>query len=174
METNEPVLSIIIPTRNRPHLLLRAVESALSQTIADVEVIVVDDGSDPPVRLAVVDPRLRLVRQPQNRGLAAALNAGAKTARGRWIAHLDDDDRLLPTMAEISLNALAQSTLPPPVAVLSGIESVNPDGTVRGQSLPPTHSRGNHYSLELLEPGRVYETRNTFVVERSLLASVGY
>ncbi len=49
---NNPLLSIIIPTYNRPHLLLRAVNSALAQTVEDIEVIVVDDASPEPVQLS--------------------------------------------------------------------------------------------------------------------------
>jgi hypothetical protein len=171
---NRPLLSIIIPTYNRPHLLPRAIESALSQTMQDLEVVVVDDRSEPPLRLHENgDPRVKLIRQPRNRGSVAALNAGARAARGRWIAHLDDDDRLLPHMAEVSLDALSNTLLPPPVAVISGIEEVNPDETVRATFLPPTRPRGQHFSLEQLEPGRVYETRNTCVIERDLLFAVG-
>lgn len=48
---NNPLLSIIIPTYNRPHLLPRAVNSALAQTLEDIEVIVVDDASPEPVQL---------------------------------------------------------------------------------------------------------------------------
>ena len=85
--------SIVIPTRNRPRMLRRAVESALRQRHRSYEIIVVDDASDPPVsvdlgRHAVVS----LVRCPSNVGVAAARNLGASHARGRWIALLDDDD----------------------------------------------------------------------------------
>jgi len=168
-----PTLSIVVPTRNRPELLPGAVESALAQTIGDVEVVVVDDGSVEPVRLAP-DPRVRTVRLPESRGLAAALNAGARTARGRWLAHLDDDDRLSPRMAELSLAAIEGSPLAPPVAALSGLEEVDRDGRVLRTRLPPrSRPRGDHYSLEPLEPGRAYEIRNTMVAERSLVLALG-
>jgi glycosyltransferase involved in cell wall biosynthesis len=91
-----PAVSVIVPTRDRPALLPTAVESVLEQSLGDVEVIVVDDGSREPARLPA-DPRLRVVRFPSSRGLAAALNAGAREARGRWLGHVDDDDRLLRT-----------------------------------------------------------------------------
>jgi glycosyltransferase involved in cell wall biosynthesis len=167
-----PAVSVIIPTRDRPGLLPTAVESVLEQTLGDVEVVVVDDGPREPARLPT-DPRLRIVRLPASRGQAAALNAGAREARGRWLAHLDDDDRLLPHMLEASLEAIEGSTLPPPVAALSGLEFVRPDGTVTAQLLPPTRPRGSHYSLEPVEPGRDYSVRATLVVERSLLLELG-
>jgi glycosyltransferase involved in cell wall biosynthesis len=167
-----PAVSVIVPTRDRPALLPTAVESVLEQSLGDVEVVVVDDGSREPARLAT-DPRLRVVRLPASRGQAAALNAGAREARGRWLGHLDDDDRLLPHMLEASLEAIEQSELPLPVAALSGVAFVRPDGTITAQLLPPTRPRGSHYSLEPVEPGRDYSVRATLVVERSLLLGLG-
>ncbi|MCX7595406.1 MAG: glycosyltransferase, partial [Fischerella sp.] len=93
-----PLLSIIIPTHNRPHLVGRAVKSALEQTVEDFEVIVVDDGSTQPPELPS-DRRLRLLRHEQSRGGAAARNTGTEAACGRWVTYLDDDDLLLPHMA---------------------------------------------------------------------------
>lgn len=120
-----PLLSIIIPTHNRPHLLPKAVQSALRQTLTDLEVIVVDDASAEPVQLPA-HPQLRLIRLSSPRGGAGARNVGTEAARGRWITYLDDDDCLLPHMAQVSLEALQQSTLPPPVGVISGLEIITP------------------------------------------------
>jgi glycosyltransferase involved in cell wall biosynthesis len=163
-----PAVSVIVPTRDRPALLPRAVESVLEQSLGDVEVVVVDDGPHEPARLPS-DPRVRVLRLPVSRGQGAALNVGAREARGRWLGHLDDDDRLLPHMLEASLEAIERSRLPLPVAALSGVEFVRPDGTVTAQLLPPTRPRGSHYSLEPVEPGRSYIVRATLVVERSLV-----
>ncbi len=143
----EPLLSIVILTYNRPQLLERAVRSALSQTVQDLEVIVIDDGSSVPVNLPE-HPKLRVVRLPENRGLAAARNAGAQAARGRWISYLDDDDELLPCFAEVSLDALAQSSLPSPVLVLSGLEVIEKGGRVIETHVPPTLPRGSLFNLE--------------------------
>jgi glycosyltransferase involved in cell wall biosynthesis len=167
-----PSLSVVVPTRDRADNVPTAVESVLQQSLGEVEAVVVDDGSREPVRLPA-DPRLRIVRLPESRGLAAALNAGARDARGHWLGHVDDDDRLLPHMAETSLEAIERAELPPPVAALSGLEVVRPDGTVVTQLLPPTRPRGSHYSLEPLEPGRAYEVRATLVAERSLILELG-
>ncbi|MGC1393766.1 MAG: glycosyltransferase family 2 protein, partial [Coleofasciculaceae cyanobacterium] len=99
---SKPLLSIIIPTHNRPQLLVHAVNSALEQTINDLEVIVVDDASTEPVNLPD-HPRLRVIRLTKSHGGAGARNVGTKEANGRWIMYLDDDDRLLPQMAALSL-----------------------------------------------------------------------
>jgi glycosyltransferase involved in cell wall biosynthesis len=171
-----PLLSIVIPTYDRPVLLGGAIASALRQTLDgsgdDIEVIVVDDGSPEPV--AVPDhPRLRLVRLPENRGVAAARNAGAEAARGRWLTYLDDDDELLPSFAETSLRALAETTLPAPVAALSGLLVVREDGTVVETRMPPTIPRGGHFNLERVAPDLSFFSKQTLVVEREVLLDVG-
>ncbi|MBD2344224.1 glycosyltransferase family 2 protein [Anabaena subtropica] len=170
---SNPLLSIIIPTHNRPHLVTHAVQSALEQTMEDLEVIVVDDASTQPIDLPS-HPRLRLIRLLQSHGGAGARNVGLEAALGRWVAFLDDDDRLLPRMAEVSLEALSQTSLPAPVAVISGLEEVNAQGKVLGQRLPPPlRPRGVHFFLEEIEPDQSYNTKQTLVVEREVLQKIG-
>ncbi|MBE9188954.1 glycosyltransferase [Gloeocapsopsis crepidinum LEGE 06123] len=170
---SNPLISIIIPTHNRPDLLPRAVESALAQTIDDFEVIVVDDASTEPVQLPE-HPRLRLIRLDQSHGGAGARNVGTEAAKGRWITYLDDDDRLLPHMAATSLEALSQTQLPTPVGVISGLEIVNTEGQVISTRLPPpARPRGAHFALEALEPGCSYNTKQTLVVEREIILQIG-
>lgn len=168
-----PILSIVIPTQNRPQLLRRAVESALAQSIADVEVIVVDDGSIDPVELTP-DPRLQVIRLEQPTGVSKARNVGTAAARSRWIAYLDDDDRLLPQMADISLTALETADLPPPVGVLSSMHVMSPEGSVIATRVPPPlRLKGSHFSLEELESGYSYNTKQTLVVEKAVIQQVG-
>jgi len=91
----DPLVSVLIPTHERPALTVAAVESALAQTWSRVEVIVVDDAStdDTLHRVRdISDPRLRVIALPENRGVAAARNAGNAAARGDLIAFLDSDD----------------------------------------------------------------------------------
>jgi glycosyltransferase involved in cell wall biosynthesis len=97
------LLSIVIPTLDRPKLLLRAIGSVLRQTYQEIEVIVVVDRPDPDTASAVRsvdDPRLRLYVNPHPFTAAAARNAGVDHARGEWIAFLDDDDEWLPNKLE--------------------------------------------------------------------------
>lgn len=92
-------VSVVIPTRFRPELVVRAAASALAQTHPDVEVIVVIDGPDPDTAAAlaaIADPRLRLLALPANGGAARARNRGIEAATGRWVAFLDDDDHWYP------------------------------------------------------------------------------
>lgn len=94
----QPIFSIVIPTYQRRDAVVAAVLSALEQSIAVIEVIVVIDGSTDGTEIAlraIKDPRLTIIVQ-QNRGASAARNAGIDHARGRYIAFLDCDDRFLP------------------------------------------------------------------------------
>lgn len=176
-----PLLTIIIPTYNRPHLLGRAVQSALIQKIEgeleeSIEIIVVDDASPQPVELPaeITDrSRFRIVRLAQNQGISATRNVGLKEAKGRYVTYLDDDDQLLPAMANLSLTAIKNSTLPPPVAALSGIEVVSPAGKAISTRLPPVLPKGAHFFLEEIDPNLSFLSKQTLVVERELLLSLG-
>jgi len=168
-----PQLSIIIPTHNRPRLLPIAVESALAQTYPDLEVVVVDDASDELAELPD-DPRLRVIRLEPGVGGAGARNIGTQAANGRWVTYLDDDDCLLPHMAEVSLAAIAATPEEAPVAVISGLRKVNEQGEVLSTRIPPPRCpRGGHFFLEPLEPGWSYHTKQTLVVERDLVLQIG-
>lgn len=94
-----PQLSIIIPTHNRPDMLRKAVKSATNQTMGDIEVIVVDDGSNVSIANETLDPRVHIHRHSSSRGAAAARNTGLSLAHGAYTAFLDDDDTLLPDYA---------------------------------------------------------------------------
>lgn len=104
----KPLVSAIIPTRNRPQLLKRAVESVLTQTLQNIEVIVVIDGPDEATHAAlqeIEDPRLRVIELLNSRGGSGARNAGVMEANGEWVAFLDDDDEWLPQKLELQLKA---------------------------------------------------------------------
>ena len=172
---NQIDASIVIPTRDRPALLARAVESALAQTHESLEVVVVDDGSAEPVERPK-HPRAQVIRHPRARGSAAARNTGLAGARGPWVSFLDDDDCLLPHMIETSLEALARTTLPPPVGVLSGVELVDEQGRILERRFPPTCPRGTWFGVEAIPgfpPGPAYETKQTLVIERNVLLGIG-
>ncbi|MGZ6296948.1 MAG: glycosyltransferase family 2 protein [Candidatus Limnocylindrales bacterium] len=111
-------MSVVIPTHARPALLMRAVLSALAQTVPEVEVIVVVDGSDPATHEALAglaDPRLRAIELPTNGGACVARNRGVVEARADWIAFLDDDDEWLPTKLEVQLPLALGSRFSEPV-----------------------------------------------------------
>ena len=105
-----PLVTVVIPTTRRPALVLRALGSVLAQTHAALDVVVVVDGPNPATAAAlatVADARLRVLQTPQPAGAGAARNFAAATARGEWIAFLDDDDEWLPQKIERQLAAAA-------------------------------------------------------------------
>jgi glycosyltransferase involved in cell wall biosynthesis len=94
-----PVVSVVIPTYNRPQFVRGAVRSVLAQTFLDFELIVIDNGSvddTSNVIRSFDDPRVRCVRIEINNGVSPARNRGIELARGEFIAFLDDDDEWLP------------------------------------------------------------------------------
>lgn len=95
-----PLISIVIPTKNRLALLQRAVGSALEQDYPNVEIIVVDDGSTDQTQrymsaIAAKEPRVHYIRHTYSQGGNAARNTGIMAARGEFIAGLDDDDEFV-------------------------------------------------------------------------------
>ncbi|MGA9596920.1 MAG: glycosyltransferase family A protein [Acidimicrobiia bacterium] len=109
-------VSAVIPTRNRPELLRRAIEAILHQEGDNVhEVVVVFDQSDPDESLQDLSPNIpiRAVPNTNTPGLAGARNTGIDTATGEWIAFCDDDDVWLPDKLVRQCRALAihQETL---------------------------------------------------------------
>ena len=101
-----PRAAVMMPSFNGEATLREAVASVLAQTVAELELIVVDDGSDTPVAelLAEIDdPRLRVIRHTRNRGLAAARNTALAAARAPLVSQLDADDAWEPDYLEAVL-----------------------------------------------------------------------
>jgi glycosyltransferase involved in cell wall biosynthesis len=99
-----PKASVIVPTYNRADTIGRAIKSVQTQTFADWELIVVDDGStdDTVSIIAGMEPRMTVIRQ-QNRGFAEARNAGIRASTGQYLAFLDSDDEFLPHHLELEI-----------------------------------------------------------------------
>lgn len=134
-----PLVSVVIPTLGRPELVLRAVRTALGQSVTDIEVIVVVDGPDAATKAAlasIADTRLRVIAHPVNRGAGAARDTGALAATSPWIALLDDDDEWLPGKLSAQL-----ATAPAAPAVLM------------------TLSRVVGAEVEFVRPGQIYDER---------------
>ncbi|MGU9977157.1 MAG: glycosyltransferase family 2 protein [Candidatus Oxydemutatoraceae bacterium WSBS_2016_MAG_OTU14] len=105
-----PLVSVVLATYQRAQTLSRAVESILAQTLADFELIIVDDGSEDETAevikfFAKKDQRVKGVYQA-NQGLPAARNYGVRCAEGRYIAFMDDDDASAPTRLEAQVGFL--------------------------------------------------------------------
>lgn len=124
-----PLVSFVMPVRDGGALLRPAVESVLSQTLPDLELLLVDDGSiDGAVAaLSREDPRLRVIPSP-GRGIVAALNAGVAACRGAFIARMDADDVSLPDRLAAQLGYLHENEN---IGVAgAGVRIVRDDGPV--------------------------------------------
>jgi len=95
METKIPKVSVIMPVYNGEKYLREAIDSILTQTFTDWELVCINDGSiDSSVKIiqSYAEPRIRLINNQGNKGLAITRNIGLDEARGRYIANLDCDD----------------------------------------------------------------------------------
>jgi glycosyltransferase involved in cell wall biosynthesis len=106
--TEQPLVSIIVPSHNYGAFLAESIESALSQTYSRVEVIVIDDGSEDNSSEVAgrFSDRIRLITQ-ENQGLVAVLNRGLREANGTYVTVLSADDMFQPQYVERLMQALA-------------------------------------------------------------------
>ena len=123
--TSAPVVSVVMPVYNGEAYLAEAVESILSQTLRDLELVIIDDGSTDGTasilrRYGQADRRVR-VQIRTHRGLVAALNEGCGLARGTYIARMDADDVALPDRLQKEVAFLEAH---PDVAVVGGCQDV--------------------------------------------------
>src|SRR6202162_5963963 len=96
-------VSVVIPTYNRAYIIGEALESVLTQSYLDFEIVVVDDGSTddtPEIIQAFQDERIRYIRLERNLGCSAAYNSGIAAATGELICFLDSDDIWRPDYLE--------------------------------------------------------------------------
>jgi glycosyltransferase involved in cell wall biosynthesis len=133
------LVSVLLPVRNGLPHVRSAIESILSQTWRDLEIVVVDDGSTDGSADAVRslgDHRIRLVQAPGN-GLVHALNFGISQCRGDMIARMDADDVSVPHRLEAQVTLL--DSRPDLVAVGSSFAVLAPDGRVLAiEGVPPS------------------------------------
>lgn len=111
-----PTFSIVVPTRNRGHLLGNALETLLAQTAADFEIVVTDNASadsTKEVALASGDPRIRYVRSERPLRQHENWDFGVSHAEGEWVTVLGDDDGFVPTALErLAATTMGGSTTP--------------------------------------------------------------
>lgn len=130
MAAIDPRVSVVIPLYNQRMWIGEAIASVLTQTIpgAAVEIVVVDDGSSDGggAVAAAQNDQVRVLRQ-ENRGLAAARNAGIRAARAPLLMFLDADDRIAPAKLELQLAVL--DARPDVGVVYSGVQCIDERGT---------------------------------------------
>ena len=115
-----PLVSVVMPTYRRAHLLPRSIDSILSQTFTDFELIIINDGSDDNTDQVInsyKDKRIRYYKNPQNKGISYSRNKGFNLARGKYIMIMDDDDISLPNRIKVQTTFLEKN---PNIDVLAG------------------------------------------------------
>ena len=175
----ESNVSVVVPTLNRPAMLLRALESITSQTCRPLEVIVVVDGpgNDDLARiLRQEQPYVRLLQLKKRSGSCVARNAGVQSARGAWVAFLDDDDEWLPRKLELQLGAALRSSCRYPI-VFSRVIVRTPRGTFLMPDRGPNRDESVSeylYCRKSLRPGEVFFYTSSLLAPRELFSHVEF
>ena len=167
--TTAPRVSVVMGVRDGARWLAEAVESILGQTLADLELIVVDDGSadaTPDLLAGYRDSRLSVLRQPAG-GLARALNRGLRLASAPLLARLDADDVALP---ERLARQVAFLDAQPEIGLLGGAcRDIGPAGDPLGEERPPQDDAAIRRALIRRNPF----VHSTIVVRRSVVDRAG-
>lgn len=177
---NTPKVSVVIPTRGRPTLVVRAVMSALAQTLSDIEVVVVIDGHDPvssEALSAITDPRVTVVPLSGSAGGSEARNIGVRKSRSEFIAFLDDDDEWSANKLSRQLDIVQASSAQFPVVTCRLIAR-----RPIGDELWPARQMGVGESMSeyllcreaSIRQGEGFIQTSTLLVPRSLLLLVPF
>lgn len=176
MTSPSELVSVVIPTRNRPHLVRRAVLGALAQTHRALEVIVVIDGPDPAtvVKLgSISDPRLTVIALEKNRGAAEARNLAVREAHGAWIAFLDDDDEWLPEKIEAQLAAIPADLKYPLISCRCRVETARGSFVWPRRLATPRDDIADYLFVRRgLFKGETFAPTTTLLAPRALLLEV--
>lgn len=155
---NLPLVSIIVPVYNVEEYLNRCIQSLLSQTLKDIEIILVDDKSPDNCprlcdELAHQDSRMRVIHKEKNEGLGMACNSGIEIARGEYIAFCDSDDWVEPDTYEILYHTARKYHAD---MVFSGIQRINEEGKITPMNEPKefqvitTHNEILAYGMDMI------------------------
>lgn len=166
MPDADPIVSILMPARDRAALLPRAIRSVLNQTYARWELLVVDDGSADDTervvrRLRAGEERIRFIRQEPS-GPAAARNAGLAQAIGSYIACLDSDDEYLPEHLDLRVRRMREH--PETILLHGGAVVIGPP---EAHFVPDARDRTKRIPIEECIVG------GTFFLLRRALQEVG-
>lgn len=161
------MVSVVIPTYNRADYISRAVDSVLTQTYKNVEIIVVDDGSTDNTKhiLKHYMDKIHYIHQ-ENSGVEAARNAGIRSSSGRWIAFLDSDDYWLPEKLRIQLDCIEKEKVR---VCFTNIIYSNETGKNTYELCKKEYTL--YEPVEFIKHNTLYV--QTMVIEKSLLREVG-
>lgn len=168
----KPLVTVILPVYNGARYVRLAVDSVLSQSFKDFELLVIDDGSiDSTASCVTVDePRVKYVYQ-ENTGVAGAFNHGLRIARGRFISWLSHDDIFYPAKLEKQIAALDQ--LGQPGVCYTDVAIINDDGTVISSYALPEYRR-EELLRHILTASPILSASYSICYHRECLDVVGF
>lgn len=166
------MISVVIPTHNRADLLPRAVKSVQAQTLIDLEIIVVSDGSEDHTKdivktMAEKDSRIKFIEYFPAKGGNVARNIGIEHASGEFVAFLDDDDEFMPNKLEMQISVM-KSNLEIGL-VYTGVRVIYVNEGVEYVSMPK--AAGDLSNEILLD--NIIGTTSTIMVRKDLLLQAG-
>jgi glycosyltransferase involved in cell wall biosynthesis len=166
-----PIVTVILPVYNGENYLGCAIDSVLSQTFRDFELIIVDDGSidSTPSLVKSYGDRVRYVRK-DNGGVASAFNHGIRLSSGRYISWLSHDDVFLPTKLESQVRAL--TNIDKPAICYSDIQFIDARGVVIRRRELPEHKSGE-VLRNLLVSGPLVFASYSLLYDRRCIEEVG-
>jgi glycosyltransferase involved in cell wall biosynthesis len=132
---NQPLISVVVPTLNRPGYLKEALRSAVQQSYRNLEILVRDNASDPATGEVVRgfnDERMQYLRHPENIGMTANVLGGFRAAKGKYVTNLHDDDFWEPEFLEKMVAVLEAN--PEVVVAFSDHYIVNAEGAVEARA----------------------------------------
>ena len=175
MHSGNPLVSVVMPVWNREKYLAEAIESILTQSFSDFELIAVDDGSeDDSVEVIKAyeerDPRVRSVFMERQKGMSAARNRGFAIARGDYIAYMDSDDVSLPTRLEKQVAFLGAN--PDIGAVGVAVQRANEDLSqhMDARICPPRHGL---IVFAIFTGMELHLLSGTMMIRRSFIEAIG-
>ena len=169
MKNNSPKVSIILPTYNRAHLIGRAIQSILNQTYQDFEIIIIDDGSKDDTEKIIrgfqeKDNRIKYIRFEENKGAAAARNAGIKMSKGEYITFQDSDDEWVIDKLEKQMKVIETSS--ENIVVYCGFWRIDGDEKTYIPDIKISNREGNIHK-ELLK-GNFVDTPSILLPKKNL------
>jgi glycosyltransferase involved in cell wall biosynthesis len=165
-----PLVSTIIPTRNRLEMLVRAARSAAAQTYPNVEIVIVNDGPEcsitKHIRKEIELQKCRVIKNMRKPGGAGARNTGFFESRGEFIAFLDDDDEWIPEKIEKQIKAFQNRNNNIGIVCTQDIIIHNSTKIIRRRKL-----EGNVY--EILRREHTVGNTSVPLIKRHVLEEVG-
>ena len=160
METNKPLISVIIPVYKVEEYLPACIDSVLAQTYENLEIILVDDGSPDNCgkicdEYAEKDSRIKVIHK-ENGGLSSARNAGLREMSGDYVGFVDSDDSIEPEMYETLYNAVAQNGADISICKFRRCKNQLGDGPRSAEDIGPTLIFERNEALKYLLLSKYY------------------